>query len=41
MSIDQKTLSEQNQQIADLETEKQMLKDQVSVKMKIKNSHLK
>lgn len=32
MSIDQKTLSEQNQQIADLETEKQMLKDQVSFK---------
>ncbi|XP_071038996.1 unconventional myosin-XVIIIa isoform X1 [Parasteatoda tepidariorum] len=30
MSIDQKTLAEQNQQIAELESERQMLKDQLS-----------
>ncbi|XP_035221427.1 uncharacterized protein LOC118194387 isoform X2 [Stegodyphus dumicola] len=30
MSIDQKTIADQNQQIAELETERQMLKDQLS-----------
>lgn len=35
MSADQKSLAEQNQQIAELESERQMLKDQVIIDKKL------